>query len=104
MSRTPEPNDLAEVAGEQHLAGRHHAALDALRPYFVGRELNPAVPRPSCATRWTFRASCVSRVKLIPPPMFKEFPMAGDGEQLVGMGVAKHVGQGCDECRVWLRE
>ncbi len=33
-----------------------------------------------------------------------EIPMAGDGEQLVGMGVAKHVGQGCDECRVWLRE
>jgi hypothetical protein len=29
----------------------------------------------------------VSRVKLIPPPMFKEFPMAGDGEQLVGWGL-----------------
>ena len=42
MSGTPEPNHLAKVAEEQHLAGRHHAALDALRPYFVARELDPA--------------------------------------------------------------
>ena len=42
MSRTPKPDDLAEVAEEQQLAGRHHAALDALRPYFVARELEPA--------------------------------------------------------------
>ncbi len=33
------------------------------------------------------RVSVMSRVKLIPPPMFKEFPMAGDGEQLVGWGL-----------------
>jgi len=42
MSGTPETNHLAEVAEEQHLAGRHHAALDTLRPYFVARELDPA--------------------------------------------------------------
>ena len=30
----------------------------------------------------------VSRVKLIPPPMFKEFPMPGGVEQLVRLGVA----------------
>jgi len=38
----PEPNQLAQLAEEQHLAGRHQAALDALRPYFVARELDPA--------------------------------------------------------------
>src|SRR6266540_3429653 len=59
MSRTPKPGDLAEVAEEQHLAGRHHAALDALRPYFVARELDPSTAPAFVGTPWTFRASCV---------------------------------------------
>ncbi len=42
MSGMPQPNDLPGVSEGQHLAGRHHAALDALRPYFVATELNPA--------------------------------------------------------------
>ena len=37
MSHTPKPDDLAEVAEEQQLAGRHQTALNALRPYFVAR-------------------------------------------------------------------
>src|SRR5437016_5124660 len=40
MSGTRRPDELAGLA-EQHLAGRHHAALDALRPYFLTGDLAP---------------------------------------------------------------
>src|SRR5437867_12257169 len=42
MSGTPEPDELAGLAEKQQVAGRHHAALDSLRPYFVARDLDPA--------------------------------------------------------------
>ncbi len=42
MSGKPEPDELAGLAEKQQLAGRHHAALDSLRRYFVARDLDPA--------------------------------------------------------------
>jgi len=42
MSGTREPDELAGLAEKQQVAGRHHAALDSLRPYFVARDLDPA--------------------------------------------------------------
>ncbi len=42
MSGTPQPDDLARLAEKQQVAGRHHVALDSLRPYFVARDLDPA--------------------------------------------------------------
>src|SRR5712692_4652435 len=42
VSRMPEPDQLAQLAEEQHLAGHHHSGLDVLRPYFVAGDLDPA--------------------------------------------------------------
>jgi len=64
MSHTPEPDDLAGVAEEQQLAGHHQAALDALRPYFVARELDP-----STAPAFVRHSLDVSRV-------LREMPLA----------------------------
>ena len=57
----------------------------------------------ACADQILIELTELSRVKLIPPPMFKEFPIAGDGEQLVGWGIAKQAESGScggDQCRV----
>jgi hypothetical protein len=57
MSRTPEPDHLSEVAEEQHLAGHHHAALDALRPYFAA-----TAPSPAGAPAFVRQSLDVSRI------------------------------------------
>jgi len=69
MSGTRQPDDLAALAEKQQLAGRHHAALDSLRPYFVGRDLDPA--GASCFVRLSLDVSraCARWVSPKPRPV-----------------------------------
>jgi len=57
MSGTRQLDDLAGLAEKQQLAGRHHAALDSLRPYFVARDLDPV--GASCFVRLSLDVSRV---------------------------------------------